>query len=343
MKRKTLMILVTLVIAILIIWFVKQYESLFLLFTAAVITAYLLHPVTEAFVSHSVPAVAAILVTYGMIAMILLFLIIVVLPGLYAECSVLFNTLPVYYNYVLSLWNHYVAGANFMDLVASVGLDEKITALLSSWTDSFADRTVAFLSALPRYTFYSVLVPVVAYYFLRDKEKITGNFLMLFPPVIRANVLTLWEEIDGVLWGFIKGNLLISLIVGTATAVGLFFLDVDYAAILGILYGLFDLIPYFGPFLGAIPIIVLPLLQGNVNIFFVIVLLIVVQQGENIFISPRVLGQSVGLHPVTVIFLVLIGGYWGGILGMVLIIPLAGVAKVVSKFIYEKIVAYPTD
>lgn len=343
MKRKTWLILSALILLLALIWLIKAFGGLFMLFTVSVITAYLLQPIIAAFVKSGVTVSVAILVTYAMILTVLLFLIIVAIPELYSECAALFDALPVYYDYVMSLWNHYVAGTKFMNLVGSVGLDEKISLLLASWTESFADRTIDFLSALPRIIFYSILVPVVAYYFLRDKEKISDGFLMLFPPSIRVNVLTLWEDIDGVLWGFVKGNLLISLIVGTATAVGLLLLQVEYAAVLGILYGIMDIIPYFGPFLGAVPILVLPLLQGDVNIFLVILLLIVVQQGENIFISPRVLGNSVGLHPVTVIFLVLLGGYLGGILGMVLIIPLSAVMKVLLKFIYEKIVAYPTD
>jgi predicted PurR-regulated permease PerM len=343
MKRKTLIIGMTLFLLLVTVLLVKEFSGLFMLFTISVITAYLLHPIITAFIRVNVPVTVAILVTYAMILSGLLFLIIVAIPEIYGECAALFDALPVYYEYVMSLWNHYVAGTKLMSLIGSIGLDERISLLLSSWTESFADRTVAFLSVLPRIIFYSVLVPVVAYYFLRDKEKISDQFLMFFPPSIRVNVMTLWEEIDGVLWGFVKGNLLISLIVGTATAVGLVLLKVDYAVVLGILYGILDIIPYFGPFLGAIPIIVLPLLQGDVNIFFVIILLIVVQQGENIFISPRVLGNSVGLHPVTVIFLVLVGGYLGGILGMVLIIPLFAVLKVVLRFIYQKIVAYPTD
>lgn len=343
MKRKTLTTLGALLVLAFLLWLVLVFNDLFMLFIAAVITAYLLQPVTKAFIDHGVRPAAAILVTYAMIVTALLFLIIVILPDLYAECAGLFQALPAYYDYVLSLWNHYVAGTKFMELAGSIGLDEKITGSLANWTESFADRTVSFLQALPRLVFYSILVPVVAYYFLRDQEKIGDTLLMFFPPSLRTDVLTLWEEIDAVLKGFIKGNLLISLIVGSATAAGLFFLDVRYAAILGILYGIFDLIPYFGPFLGAIPIVLLPMIQGDVNIFLVILLLIIVQQGENIFVSPRVLGNSVGLHPVTVIFLVLLGGYLGGILGMVLIIPLAGVVKVIARFVYGKIVAYPTD
>ncbi|MGM9567583.1 MAG: AI-2E family transporter [Clostridia bacterium] len=182
-----------------------------------------------------------------------------------------------------------------------------------------------------------------SYYFLRDKNKIAGHLLMMFPPPARVTVTTLWEEIDGVLMAFIRGNLLVSLFVTLLTTTGLFFLGVEYAAVLGILYGILDIIPYFGPFLGAIPVILLPLMQGDVNMILLILLLFGVQQCENFFISPRILGDQVGLHPVTVMVLVLIGGYCGGILGMVGVIPLAAVLKVLLIFLYERLVATSVD
>ncbi|MBQ2765104.1 MAG: AI-2E family transporter, partial [Firmicutes bacterium] len=108
-------------------------------------------------------------------------------------------------------------------------------------------------------------------------------------------------------------------------------------------YGFLEIIPYFGPFLWMIPIVLFLLLQGESNIFIVIVLLFFIQQFENYFISPRILGDQVGLHPVSVILLVLVGGYFGGIIGMVLIIPVAAVLKVVLIFLYNRLVASGID
>ena len=136
---------------------------------------------------------------------------------------------------------------------------------------------------------------------------------------------------------------MVAFIVGILTFGALWILGVDHALVFGILYGVLDIIPYFGPFLGMIPIVLFLLLQGEANIFLVIVLLFLIQQFENYFISPRILGDQVGLHPVSVILLVLVGGYCGGIIGMVLIIPVAAVLKVVLIFLYNRLVASGID
>lgn len=343
MKRKTMGGLILLAGIIVLATLIIRFRAVFFLLLVSVILAYLLHPAVNGFNAKGVPLPVGILVSYAIFFTVLLFFLTVILPGLYKELIGIFDALPVYYQYVLDLWDHYVTETGWMAFLGSVGFDEKIAGFFSAWTDRFAEDTVHFLTLLPQFALYALLVPVISYYFLRDKNSIAGHLLMMFPPSVRVTVTTLWEEIDGVLMAFIRGNLLVSLFVSLLTTMGLFFLGVEYAAVLGILYGILDMIPYFGPFLGAIPVILLPLMQGDVNMILLILLLFAVQQCENFFISPRILGDQVGLHPVTVMVLVLVGGYCGGILGMVGVIPLAAVLKVLLIFLYERLVATSVD
>lgn len=343
MKRKTKWILVSLVGALLLVFFLSRFREVALLLLFSVIASYLLYPMVDAFTAKNVPSAVAILICYGIFLIILLFLITSIVPFLYNEFRGIISSLPVYYQYVLSLWDHYMADGGLGDFFQTMGFDENLMDYLGTMADRFGDQTFQVLSLIPKLLLGSLLIPVISYYFLKDKNKILGNVLMVFPPRTRVSVITLWEHIDEVLRSFIGGNLLVSLIVGILTFVGLWILGVEYAVVLGLLYGLFDIIPYFGPFLGAIPIVIFPLLQGEVNIFLVILVLFFVQQCENYFISPRILGKQVGLHPVSVIILVLIGGYSGGVFGMVFIIPVAAVAKVLISFFYEKLVASTID
>lgn len=343
MKRKTKLILFLLVGAFLLTLFLYRFREVALLLLFSVIVSYLLCPVVDAFTAKNVPSAAAILICYGIFLIILLFLITSIVPFLYDEFRGIISSLPVYYQYVLSLWDHYMGEGVLGDTLQTMGFDEKLMTYLGAMADRFGAQTIQVLSLIPKLLLGSLLIPVISYYFLRDKNKIVGNALMVFPPRTRVEVITLWERINDVLRSFICGNLLVSLIVGSLTFIGLWLVGVDYAVVLGLLYGLFDIIPYFGPFLGAIPIVIIPLLQGEVNIFLVILVLFLVQQCENYFISPRILGKQVGLHPVSVIILVLIGGYSGGVLGMVFVIPVAAVLKVLLLFLYEKLVAFTID
>lgn len=343
MKRKTKWILVALGGVILLFFFLYYFRAISGLILISIIFSYLLYPLVDGFADCNVPVTVAVWICFGMLFSSLTFIIFVAFPFAYSELQGIFDSFPVYCRYILSLWEHYISDSEFAMMIRSVGVDEKVFAFFSNRADLLIERTVGLISLIPQVALGSFLVPVIVYYFLRDKDKIAGKILMVFPPDSRVSVTTLGNDINMVLRSFIGGNLIVSLIVGLLTFFGLLILGTDHAFILGILYGILDIIPYFGPFLGTIPVILLSLLQGEVNIFLVIVLLFLIQQCENYFISPRILGDQVGLHPVSVILLVLAGGYCGGIAGMVLIIPAAAVLKIIFIFLYNKFVASGID
>lgn len=343
MKRKTRWILISLGGAAALLFFLYYFRSVSLLLLASWILGYLLLPFVNGFTARGVPVSAAILICYGMFFTALLFLLGVVLPIFLRELRGITESLPIYYRYVMSLWEHYIGNNAVASFLHEVGFGDELGRFFEERSTHLWEQTLSALALLPKAAVGSLLLPILSYYFLRDKEQIVGGLLLIFPPEVRVSVTTLWEDIDGVLRNFIGGNLLVSLFVALLTFFGLWLLGVDYAAVLGIFYGILDLIPYFGPFLGAVPVVIFPLLQGDVNIFLVILLLFAVQQIENYFISPRILGDQVGLHPVSVILLVLLGGIIGGVLGMVLAIPLAAVARVLLIFFYEKLVATTID
>lgn len=343
MKRKSQWILIALCGALLLLFFLFYFRSVSTLLLMSLILSYLLLPLINGFTERKVPISAAVLIGYGMVFLVLLFFLGVMLPLLLQQTEGILDALPVYYQYALSLWEHYINNSRFAALLCSVGAEEQIGAFLTARAAHFGEQIMKYLAVLPKAMLGSLLLPVLSYYILRDKEKMIGGILRIFPPNIRVSVTTLWEHIDKVLRGFIGGNLLVSFLVGVLSALGLWLLGADYAAVLGMFYGILDIIPYFGPFLGAIPAVIFPLLQGDVNIFFVLLLLFTVQQIENYVISPRILGNQVGLHPISVIVFVLLGGAIGGVLGMVLAIPLAAVAKVLLLFFYEKFVATTID
>ncbi|MGI5873633.1 MAG: AI-2E family transporter [Bacillota bacterium] len=343
MSRKTKWIAAAILAAPAALYLLWRFAAVFWLVFAAAVISYLLSPAVAALTRRGVPVAAACAVCYGIIAVSLTFAAVVLLPLLYGECSSVLSSLPVYYRYLLSLWERYLDGTAVFRWFAFFGFDEKLSALFLSWGERFASRTVEFLAFLPTLAFYALLTPVLSYYFLRDRERAAEAALRVFPPRARSAVLTVGREANDVFFAFVRGNLLIAAIVAAMTGVGLFLCGVESAAVLGVLYGLMDLIPYFGPVLGAVPVVLLSLLQGNVNIFLVLALIFLIQQAESTLITPKILGDRVGLHPVSVIVLVLIGGSVGGLAGMVLMIPLAAVAKVVLKYCYEKLVATDID
>lgn len=339
-KKHQAYILIT-VIALAFILFFWFFPELVYLVLGAIAFAYLLDPMVQHFTKKNMPKAGAIALSYGIIGVVLLFLLFVVFPQFYKESLGLLGNAEKFINYFTELWQEITAKiSNVLSLSSVVEWEGDVLPFLEAQIDQFTTNVLARLIELPKDLSYLLLAPVIAYYFLRDSKSLGGSLLTLFPPQRRSDVLILAQETDTVIRGFIRGNLLVSLAVAIVTTAGLWLIGVDYPLLLGVLNGIFDIIPYFGPVLGAVPVILFALLQPDINLLWVILLLIAVQQMENIFISPRVIGDCVGLHPVTIILLVFLGGSVGGILGMVLVIPVAAVAKVLLLFFYESFVGY---
>jgi len=138
---------------------------------------------------------------------------------------------------------------------------------------------------------------------------------------------------------FIRGHLLVASMVGVLTSLGLALVGVKFYLLLGIIAGIADLIPYFGPIIGAIPAVGLALLNSSQQALYVLLVMVVVQQVENNLLSPKILGDSVGLHPVVVIFVLLAGGHLFGILGMLLAVPLTAILRILVNYLYTLLVS----
>ncbi len=187
------------------------------------------------------------------------------------------------------------------------------------------------------HTFSIAIAPVLAFYILNDQEEISRRFLEILPFRWRSEFIYLWQEIDRVLMKFIRGHLTVALLVGVLTSVGLFLIGLDFPFLLGLIAGLADIIPYFGPIIGTIPALTLALLHSKKMAFSVLVVMAVVQQLESNIISPKILGSSVGLHPLTVIFVLLLGGKLYGIIGMLLAVPATAITRILIFYFIARV------
>lgn len=178
-----------------------------------------------------------------------------------------------------------------------------------------------------------LITPILAFYLLNDWCEIRVKLLQLLPTQWRQEWLLTCRDIDRVLSGVIRGQLTVALIVGILVTTGLELLNVPYALLIGILAGMLDVIPYFGAFIGATPAVTLALLTSPWLAIKVVVLFFVIHQLEGSVIGPKILGESVGLHPLSVIFFLFVGGEIGGLAGMLLGVPIAAIGKVCLRHI----------
>lgn len=178
-----------------------------------------------------------------------------------------------------------------------------------------------------------IMVPVMAFYLLRDYNKIGPRFYSLLPPAWRPAAREWLREIDQAVGGFLRGQFLIALFLAIYYAIGLTLLRVPLGFLLGILSGLANIVPYMSLVVGMIPAALLAFLD-HPSLWRVLWVLALFESGqliEGLILGPRVMGRQTGLHPVTVILAILVGGTLMGLWGVFLAVPAAALLKAVFQ------------
>lgn len=187
-----------------------------------------------------------------------------------------------------------------------------------------------------------VLAPVFALYLLIDLPKLQGAFVRNLPPQYRDEWLVLLERCGQAVGGFFRGQLLVAAIVGFLSAVGLALAGIRFSLPIGLLAGFFNIIPFVGPFVGGtIAVIVGAITGGATKALLAGAVMLAVQQIDNHFISPNIMGRAVRLHPVTIMLALLAGGTLAGLWGMLLAVPGAAVGKILIMHVYSRHILEP--
>jgi predicted PurR-regulated permease PerM len=180
------------------------------------------------------------------------------------------------------------------------------------------------------------VIPIIAYYFLSDGDNIGNKLLNFFPIKSRNMIKKISGDIDKILGRYIVSQLLLCVFIGVITFVILIILHIDFPIILSVLNAFFNIIPYFGPVFGAVPAIFIAFVKSPEKAIWLTIWLYVLQQIEGNILSPKITGDSVNMHPLIVIILLIAGGKVAGFLGMIVAIPIG----VIIKVIYEDLNYY---
>ena len=257
---------------------------------------------------------------------------VVVVPDLARELQRLSRVLPVWQGAAQGVVDHLRAGFGALPLPAALrrALDQALQT-----GDREAQLAVAgalqALQQLVRLFFALLLAPVLAYYLLVDLDRIRTGFARLLPQGARAPVSRLLHDLDAVLAGWIRGELVVAAVVAGLATTALLLLRVHFAFILGLLAGVGELIPYFGPFLGAIPALAMATSGGWRLVLETGGAFFIIQELEGTLLAPRVVGGAVGLHPLVIIGALLLGEHLFGIVGVLLAVPTAAILRVIVR------------
>ncbi len=185
------------------------------------------------------------------------------------------------------------------------------------------------------------LIPVVTYYFLRDWQTMLGRLQALIPRPIEPTFMKLARESDAVLGSFMRGQLSVMLALGAVYALGLWLVGVEFGFLIGFIAGLVSFVPYLGAFVGITAALIAALVQGMdpMHLGLVLAVFMIGQTLESFFLTPWLVGDSIGLHPVAVIFSIMAGGQLFGFLGVLLALPVTAVVMVLLRYAHEQYTA----
>lgn len=178
--------------------------------------------------------------------------------------------------------------------------------------------------------------PLLVFYLLKDSDTIKTSLANPFPHTIRPIIADVLNITDRTLGNYIRGQLTLGLIVGGAVGVALFFIGVPFAFLLGIVAGLTELVPIIGPWIGAAAGILVTLAVDPTKLPYVIALYLGVQVLENMLLVPRIQSDSLGLHPVVVVLVIIIASSYFGLGGVILGPPLVGLVKDLAVYFAEE-------
>ncbi|HLT18988.1 MAG TPA: AI-2E family transporter [Thermomicrobiales bacterium] len=182
-----------------------------------------------------------------------------------------------------------------------------------------------------------VLLPLWLFYVLKDQRRGLAIFYRLWPEEIREDVHQVLRIIDRILGAYIRGQLFLGLVVGVVTGIGMWVIGVQQPLALGIVAGIFEMVPILGPWISFAVAAVVVLATDPDKIFLVAILSFGVQQLENSFLVPRVQGSAVNMNPAIIMILLVVGGALWGIIGVIIIVPLAAIFRDVFFYIYGRL------
>lgn len=335
----------TLVLVAAVLSLLSALTSVLLPFMVAVVIAYIGTPLVNRLVDLAVPHLLAVTLVFLFLFGILLGLILLIVPVVEQQITLLIKNLP---EYIQKLDTQIIPG-----LFATFGFESsdytrvgsQLRSLLEQkWTE--AGQSIAHIlgfignsgAAIINFLLSMVLIPVLSFYFMRDWSSLWGRIRNLVPRYQEKTVLKLASESNTVLSAFLRGQLTVMLALGTVYSLGLSLVGLDLAFLIGFIAGLISFVPYLGFVVGLLAASIAFLMQSPepINLLYVLGVFTVGQLLESFILTPWLLGGKIGLHPVAVIFAVLAGGQLLGFTGVLIALPVAAVIVVLLRYVRDQ-------
>jgi predicted PurR-regulated permease PerM len=341
-KRLTLLLrwLGVTLLAIALLWVVlkvlERVEVVALILCGAVFVAYVLYPAVRFFQNRGLPRWGAIILVYAIIAGLIVSFVLFAGPQLATQVKNFSADLPgvgaALHGLLLSAHAAVISAIPLSIRQTAANYLNSVSRDLQAAVTAYAGQAVQLLFSAASVVSAVIIIPILSFYILLDADDLVKGFIQLFPLRNQNTVRLVLEDVDQVLGGFIRGQIIVAAFVAVAVGLALLLLGIPYALLIGVFAGVVDMIPYLGGIAGAVPAVVLAfVLHGFVRALLVAGAFVVIYELEGHVVAPNVVSKRVGLTGLLVIVAVLIGAEVGGIAGMFVAVPLAATIRVIWR------------
>lgn len=310
-------------------------------FVASALFAYLGDPLADRLQRLRLPRSLAVVLVFVLTFAVLALLVLLVGPLVQQQVAALVTALPDIARNLEEVWLPRIAPLLDIDTDADIGIGaflSRYSEMAGEWGNMLLTSVSRGGSALATAVISLFLVPILTFYMLRDWDGIVIRIGSLVPESQQDTVFRLARETDEVLGAFLRGQLLVMLALAFMYSVGLTLVGVDYAIAIGVVAGLVSFVPYLGLVFGLLLASMTVLLQPDPlwPLLGVVATFTIAQGLEGSVLTPKLVGDQIGLHPVIVIFAVAAGGQLFGFFGILLALPAAAVLSVLARFAYDR-------
>ncbi|WP_394218774.1 AI-2E family transporter [Halobacillus trueperi] len=215
--------------------------------------------------------------------------------------------------------------------------DIEVSKYYDDLTQRISDHLGMVFSTMIDWAAALFVIPVVLFFFLKDGNQFVPFVLRIFPDKWAEGLLDLMRKMDKTLGAYVLGQMIVAFIDGSLMYFSYLIIGMDYALLLGLFLMITSIIPFFGPLIGVVPAVALGFMQSPMVVIQILVALLIVQQLEGNLVAPYVLGERLGIHPVTIIFLLLAAMPLAGLVGMIIAVPVYAVGKVLIKELSQRL------
>ncbi|MDQ0162930.1 AI-2E family transporter [Bacillus alveayuensis] len=303
---------------------------------------FLLNPVVDFIERWKAPRTLSILILYVVFISVISSVIGLIGPTIVNQFHELIGSMPFYIAELRTMIENLYHSSWFQWMVTQeyISFDKiqnTLTDYVSTITNNVSQGFQVVLNVIANVTLIIVTVPFILFYMFKDGDKFPTKVAQFFPKDYRHEVLRILKETGETLSIYIRGQMIVSLLVGIFTFIGYLLIGLPYALLLGLVIAITNIIPYVGPFIGVAPAVIVGLLDSPTKALLVVLIVTIVQQIDGNVISPLIIGKRLDTHPLTIIILLLVAGNFAGILGMILAVPTYAVSKTIIINLYRLI------